>query len=228
MAKRINRRAFIKTTAAAGTTLALFPDALEAEEASAAALPGKSRVVQVHGPGMSKVLIGEDQIENWRDHLDVMVESIVSNGGRSCVNASSVVVPRHGAQIAEALAERLVQVKPRGPDDDAAVLAGFVNHAVAAAIDQAVDEGLKSAGAEETTAKHRAGGRRVEHAGGMYLLPTVMHCASFDHPLANREFLFPYASVVEVPQREMLDTIGESLVVTAITEDKDFTEALIA
>jgi hypothetical protein len=37
--------------------------------------------------------------------------------------------------------------------------------------------------------------------------------------LANREFLFPYSSVVEVPQVEMLGQIGHSLVVTAITRD---------
>ena len=47
------------------------------------------------------------------------------------------------------------------------------------------------------------------------------------HPLANREFLCPYASVVEVPQSQMLEKIGPSLVVTAITKDPDFTEQLL-
>jgi hypothetical protein len=52
-------------------------------------------------------------------------------------------------------------------------------------------------------------------------------CDSFEHPLANREFLFPYASVVQVPQSEMLKQIGPSLVVTAITEDPAFQEQLL-
>jgi len=52
-------------------------------------------------------------------------------------------------------------------------------------------------------------------------------CDSFGHPLANREFLFPYASVVEVPQGEMLKRIGPSLAVTAITRDASFTEQLL-
>ena len=37
-----------------------------------------------------------------------------------------------------------------------------------------------------------------------------------DHPLANREFLFPFASVVEVPADQLPDCLGPSLVVTAI------------
>ena len=38
--------------------------------------------VQVHGPGFSKILIGEDEIENWEKYIDVMVSSISDNGGR--------------------------------------------------------------------------------------------------------------------------------------------------
>ena len=46
--------------------------------------------------------------------------------------------------------------------------------------------------------------------------------------MANREFLCPYASVVEVPQADMLNQMGESLVVTAITNDQEFQENLLA
>jgi len=59
------------------------------------------------------------------------------------------------------------------------------------------------------------------------LRPTVLLCDSFAHPLANREFLFPYASVVEMPQARMLEQIGPSLVVTAITQDPAFREQLL-
>ena len=56
--------------------------------------------------------------------------------------------------------------------------------------------------------------------------PTIVHCDSFQHPLANKEFLCPYASVVQVPQNEMLKQIGYSLAVTAITKDAKFIEQL--
>jgi hypothetical protein len=48
-----------------------------------------------------------------------------------------------------------------------------------------------------------------------------------EHPLSNREFLCPYASVVEVPQDEMLRAIGPTLVVTAITQDEGFKKQLL-
>ena len=70
--------------------------------------------------------------------------------------------------------------------------------------------------------------RKAEFEGGVYLRPTIVHCDSFAHPLANREYLCPYASVVEVPQAQMLAQIGPSLVVTAITKDATFTEQLLA
>ena len=57
--------------------------------------------------------------------------------------------------------------------------------------------------------------------------PTIVRCDSFKHTLSNREYLCPYASVVEVPQSEMLSQIGPSLVVTAITKDDNFKEQLL-
>ena len=77
------------------------------------------------------------------------------------------------------------------------------------------------------TARYREGDRKVEFDGGTYLRPTVVFCRDTGHPLYNREFLCPYASVVEVPQAEMLGQIGPSLVVSAITKDPDFTEDLL-
>ena len=60
--------------------------------------------VSVHGPGWSKVVIGDDCIERWPEFIDVIASSIADNGGRSCINASAVVVPKYGAELADALA----------------------------------------------------------------------------------------------------------------------------
>jgi acyl-CoA reductase-like NAD-dependent aldehyde dehydrogenase len=54
--------------------------------------------VQVHGPGVSKVILGEDQLERWPAHLDVIASSILANGGRSCINASGVWLAAGGRQ----------------------------------------------------------------------------------------------------------------------------------
>ncbi|MCE9609236.1 MAG: aldehyde dehydrogenase family protein [Chthoniobacter sp.] len=181
----------------------------------------------VHGPGFSKILIGDDEIENWRDYLDLIAGSISDNGGRSCVNASAVVVPKYAAEIADALAQKLGPIAPLPPEDEGAKLSGFANAKMAEFIDGAIESDLATPGAEDVTAKYRGGPRKVEFEGGVYLRPTIVHCESFAHPLANREFLCPYASVVQVPQAEMLAKIGPSLVVTAITKDEAFTAQLL-
>lgn len=184
--------------------------------------------IQVHGPGRSKVLIGEDMIDRWPEWVDLLAESVANNGGRSCVNASAVVVPRHGDEIAEALAKKLAQVVPKRATDEMAQLAGFANPRMAEFIDEAIEQDLKVPGAEEVTAAYREGPRKVTLEGSTYLLPTVVRCRGFDHPLANREFLFPYTSVVEMPQAAMLGAIGPSLVVTAVTRDDRFIDELVA
>jgi acyl-CoA reductase-like NAD-dependent aldehyde dehydrogenase len=183
--------------------------------------------IQVHGPGLSKILIGEDQIECWPEFIDLMVASIADNGGRSCINASAVIVPKYAAQIADALARKLGPIAPLPARDEKAALSAFANPRMAEAIDAAIEEGLRSPGAEEVTAGHRNGPRKVTFEGAVYLRPTVVRCDSFTHPMANREFLFPYASVTQMAQGEMLNHIGPSLVVTAITQDAGFRAALL-
>ena len=41
--------------------------------------------------------------------------------------------------------------------------------------------------------------RKVTFDGGVFVCPTIVLCESFAHPLANREFLCPYARVAQVP-----------------------------
>lgn len=183
--------------------------------------------VQVHGPGYSKILIGEDEIDRWPEFIDLIAGAISDNGGRSCINASAVVVPRHAREIADALAKKLGPVAPLPATDENAKLSGFANPKMAEFTESTIEDGLKTPGAEDVTAKYRNGPRKAEFEGGTYMRPTIVLCDSFNHPLANKEFLCPYASVVEVPQAKMLEQIGPSLAVTAITRDKNFIETLM-
>ena len=184
--------------------------------------------VEVHGPGYSKVLVGEDCADEWERHLEVIATSVADNGGRSCINASGVWATRHAERIAEALAERLARVRPRDAEDPEAELAPFADPRVAAAIDAAIEEGLRVPGARDVTARRRGGGRLVQFEGCTYLLPTVILCESPEHPLANREFLFPYASVVPVAAEDVPRALGPSLVVTAVTRDPGLVRRLVS
>lgn len=183
--------------------------------------------IQVHGTGRSKILIGEDYIDRWEEFLDVLVTSISANGGRSCINTSAILVPSHCDEIAEALAAKLAEIKPLARDDSDALLCGFANTALAEGIDGMIDDLLKEEGARDATAGHRGGSRRVEAFDQTYLCPTLVACDDRDHQLANTEFMFPYASIVEMPQSEMLANIGETLVVSAFTENKDWIQDLM-
>jgi acyl-CoA reductase-like NAD-dependent aldehyde dehydrogenase len=177
--------------------------------------------IEVHGPGYSKVVIGEDLIDEWEQYLDVIVTSIVENGGRSCVNASGVWVPRHADAIAEALAERFNTIQPRAADDENAQIAPFADPAVAERIHLMIESDM--AGARPLPSRERL----AEFGGSKYLLPTVVRC-DIDHALANREFLFPFASVVEVPQESIPHCLGPTLVLTAITNDEALQQRLLA
>jgi len=183
--------------------------------------------VEIHGPGYSKIIIGEDCADDWEQYLDVMVASIADNGGRSCVNASAVWAPAHIEEIAEALAKRLAQIVPRAADDENAQLAPFVDPQVASRINAMIDRGLTEPGARDVTAAHRDTGRLVNWNNCSYLLPTIILSES-EHPLAMKEFLFPFASVVGVEQDQIPARLGPTLVVTAITKDPKLIQTLVA
>lgn len=191
--------------------------------------------VQIHGPGWSKVIFGEDQMEDWERHLDLLVRSIADNGGRSCLNASGVWVPsigdRCGRRIAEALAERLARIEALPLDHPEARLAAFTKPETAQRISDWIDRQLRVPGAVDLTAKVRGVDRRgrvAEAGGATFLLPTLVWCEDPEHPLAGAELLFPFATVVEVPRSELLSRIGPTLVATALTEDAGFQRELLA
>jgi len=184
--------------------------------------------VEVHGPGYSKVVIGPDAADQWEEYIDVIAESMSNNGGRSCVNAPGVWVTKHADKIANALAKKLTSITPRAADDPEAILAPFADPETAKRISATIDSDMsgESGTARDVSASIR-GERVVSAHGGTYLLPTVIRCDA-SHPLANREFLFPFASVVEVPASAMPECLGSSLVVTCISNDPAFRARFVA
>src|SRR6476661_3451446 len=183
--------------------------------------------VQAHGPGFSKILLGDDEVDRWESHLDVMVDSVFANSGRGCINCSGIWASRHTRDIADALAKRLAAVRPLPADHPEASLAAFTVAGVADAISQAIDVDLQAAGVTEVTAKYRDGGRVVKDGRAEYLLPTIVHCASPDAAVAKKEYMFPFATVVECPQDRMISAIGPTLVCSAITNDVPFRRSLV-
>jgi len=181
--------------------------------------------VQVHGPGFSKILLGDDVADHWEDYLELMVESVFVNSGRGCINASGIWVPRHGRAIAEALAARLGPVEPRPPEDPEAALAAFTLPGQAQAIWAMIEQELREPGVRHATEPY--GPRLIERERCAYLRPVVVYCSSPEPAIARREYLFPFVAVVECPQARMIEAVGPTLVATAITEDAAFERALL-
>ena len=173
--------------------------------------------VQPHGPGFSKIVIGDDQVDDWERYLDVMVESVFINSGRSCIKASGIWASRHTREIADAIAQRLASVQPLPPDDPSAALAAFTVPGVAEAISQSIDADLAAPGVTDVTAKYRGSERLVKQGKADYLLPTVVHAVSAEPAVVKKEYMFPFVSVVECPEAQMLESIGPTLVCTAVT-----------
>ncbi len=181
----------------------------------------------MHGPGYSKVVIGKDRIDHWQDYIEVIATSVADNGGRSCVNASGLWVTGHSEAIAHALAKRLTQVVPRAADDELALLAPFADAGVPGRVSAMIDADLAVAGAIDVSAQYRGVERVKTTADGTYLLPTVILCDGPEHPLANREFMFPFVSVVPVDEHALPEALGSSLVVTLISDNMDLRDRFV-
>ena len=180
--------------------------------------------VQVHGPGFSKIFLGDDCVDDWEKYLDMMVESVYINGGRSCINCSGIFASRHTKEIAEALAERLGPVEALPPEHPEAGLAAFTTDGVGKAVLAMVEEDMKAPGVTNCTEKY--GDRLVEQERCSYVRPVVAHAANPECAIASKEFMFPFVTVVECPQAKMIKAAGSTLVDTAITEDQAWIDDL--
>jgi acyl-CoA reductase-like NAD-dependent aldehyde dehydrogenase len=176
--------------------------------------------VQAHGPGFTKILLGDDVVDDWERYLDLMVESIYINSGRGCINCSGIWASRHTREIADALATRLGPIEALPPENPMAGLAAFTVPGMGAAVWKQIEQDIAAEGVTHVTAQY--GPRLVEQARASYLRPTIIHSDSPDAAVAQKEYMFPFAAVVTCPQAEMLKKIGPTLVGTVITDDESF------
>jgi acyl-CoA reductase-like NAD-dependent aldehyde dehydrogenase len=174
--------------------------------------------VQAHGPGFSKILLGDDIVDQWEDYIDLIAESIYINSGRGCINCSGVWASRHTREIAAALGERLGPIEAKGPQDPEAGLAAFTIPGMATAVWKMIETDLKENGVTDMTSQH--GDRLIEQEHCGYLRPMIVHCESPEKEIALKEYMFPFSTVVECPEDQMLAKIGPTLVCSGITNNE--------
>lgn len=174
--------------------------------------------VQAHGPGFSKILLADDEVDNWEKYIDIMAESVAINSGRGCINCSGIWASRHTKEIAQALAEKIGPIEVKPPTDPDSKLAAFTVPGQGKAVWGMIEAELKESGVTDMTSKY--GDRLVEMERCSYLRPVVAHCVNPEVGIAKKEYMFPFATVVECPQDKMLEKIGYTLVGTVITKNQ--------
>jgi acyl-CoA reductase-like NAD-dependent aldehyde dehydrogenase len=170
--------------------------------------------VFVNGPGRAKILITADH--DWRDYLDVITDSISDLGGVACVNATAVLIEGDPAPLAEAIAERLSGI------DNADLPTQKLDAATAVASHLATVAAGTTAllGAEQVVAPLGDG-----YAA---LRPAVHLLDNADVTKLNVELAFPCVWVAPWSQADGLEPLKHSLVVSAITDDYDLIDDLLA
>lgn len=177
--------------------------------------------VFVNGPGRAKILITAEQ--DWRDHLDVIADSVAHLGGTACVNATAVLYEGDPAPLAHAIAERLSRIAPLPTEDERAVLPTQTIDAAKALVDHLADQATGSTavlGADQVLAPLSE--------GCAALRPAVHLLATPDPARLNVELPFPCVWVSPWSRADGVDPLRHSLVISAITADADLIDDLLA
>lgn len=176
--------------------------------------------VMVNGPGRAKILITADR--DWRDYLDLIVDSIANLGGMACVNTTAVLYEGDPAPLAAAIADRLATIQPLPTEDERAILP---TQPVAKARALADYLATKAAGTTPLLGADQV----VAALGDGYaaLRPAVHLLAAPDVDKLNTELSFPCVWVSPWSRDAGIGPLRNSLVITAITGDDDLVDDLL-
>jgi acyl-CoA reductase-like NAD-dependent aldehyde dehydrogenase len=175
----------------------------------------------VNGPGRTKIVITAEQ--DWRQHLDVIVDSIAGLGGMACVNATAVLYEGDPGPLAHAIADRLSKLEALPNVDEKAVLptTPVANaHALADYLARAAAGAEVVLGADQVVADLGDGYAALRPAVHLLRRPDV-------HAI-NVELPFPCVWVSGWQRDDGLAPLRNSLVVTAITNDDRLIDGLLA
>jgi len=177
--------------------------------------------VLVNGPGQTKIVITAEQ--DWREHLDVIVDSIAGLGGMACVNATAVLYEGDPAPLADAIAARLSELEPLpNVDENASLPTTPVGnaHALAEYLARAAVGARAVLGADQVVADLGDGYAALRPAVHVMRRPDVR--------AINVELPFPCVWVSGWQRDDGLAPLRNSLVITAITSDDGLIDGLLA
>ena len=176
--------------------------------------------VLTNGPGRTKILITAEC--DWREYLDVIVDSIANLGGMACVNATAVLYEGDAAPLAHAIGERLSTIEPLPNTDERAVLPTTSIETAQTLADRLAARAAGTVavlGAEQVVA---------DLGGGFAALRPAVHLlASPDPAKLNVELAFPCVWVSPWSRTHGIAPLRNSLVLNAITMDDELIDQLV-
>src|SRR5690349_6178710 len=177
--------------------------------------------VLTNGPGRTKILITAEC--DWRDYLDMIVDSIANLGGMACVNATAVLYEGDAAPLADAIAEQLAMIAPLPNTDERAVLPTTSTDAA-----QAIAHHLATRAAG--TVPVLGADQVVADLGGGFaaLRPAVHLLATPDPTKLNVELGFPCVWVSPWSRVDGIAPLRKSLVLNVITDDDGLIDELVS
>jgi acyl-CoA reductase-like NAD-dependent aldehyde dehydrogenase len=176
--------------------------------------------VLTNGPGRTKILITAEY--DWREYLDVIVDSIANLGGMACVNATAVLYEGDAAPLADAIAQRLSTIEPLPNTDENAILPTTSIDAARALADHLA---AKAAG---TVAVLGADQVVADLGGGFAALRPAVHLLATPDPAKlNVELPFPCVWASPWSRADGLTPLRNSLVLNAITSDDELVDQLV-
>lgn len=172
-----------------------------------------------NGPGRSKILLTADT--DWRDHLDLVVDSVSHQGGTACVNTTAVFVEGDPAPVAAALAERLAAIPSLPPEDEKAVLTAYSAGVARSIVDYLATRTAGALAHLDAVVDELGDGSAV-------LRPAVFELTDPHAPQARIELGFPCVWVAPWTRAAGVRPLMDSLVLTAVTRDERLLDELLA
>ena len=176
--------------------------------------------VFANGPGRSKILITAEQ--DWREYLDVIVDSIAHLGGMGCINTTAVLYEGDPRPLAEAIAERLALIKPLPPTHpDARLPTQPIGraHQLAGLLAGVAEGSIPLLGADQVVAEVDGGCAALRPAVHLLCEPNLKQI--------NTELAFPCVWVSPWSRSDGLAPLRRSLVLNAVTTDQQLIDELI-
>lgn len=183
---------------------------------------GDRQSTKVLGPGKSVMIVGEE----FADDIDTVVKlafaSMTKDGGRGCINLSTIITQKNGAMIAQRLAQEVAAMEICNPLDLSAKIGAYKQQHVAHKINTHIDSSLGRD--QDITAQFRHTPRLIQAHGTTFLQPTVIlsrECRVTPTGLFGKEFSFPFVTVAEEPDVEAIVRAASGSLVVSLLSHND-------